>query len=266
MQTNSSQRREYGDLDEQSSQGGYSRSGDAVVEPPRNNRGAPSFAPSEEREGQNKGKLLFFAVILFLLATIAVIAVATIDTGKQEQDPIRSPTKRPLVPIPIYFSNATFFGHVGLYPGEALVPGDFIPSPSGDFQTGLTEDGNLVLEDLRSNNTRVVWSAGIIGGYRCYMQSDGNLVVRDKSDTALWRTGTSKHDGASFVVDDGGRIGLLWKDTLVWMNGIPGGEYKGRFSSGADNLVFPVRGIFYYAWVSTKREVTILYDCLLPFF
>ncbi|CAJ1938086.1 unnamed protein product [Cylindrotheca closterium] len=96
-----------------------------------------------------------------------------------------------------------------------------------------------------------IWSAGIQGS-DVYMQTDGNLIIR-KNGTSVWGSGTHKHDGATLIVDDGGRIGVRFMETLIWMQGLPQGFYQGPSS---EDLVFPVRGAFYYPWYPQTWKVS----------
>jgi hypothetical protein len=87
--------------------------------------------------------------------------------------------------------------------------------------------------------------AGVSGGYRCYMQSDGNVIVRDGDNKAKWTSHTSLNAGAHLAVDDGGRIAVISGMTPLWLDGVPRGQYKGASSNG---LLFPGRGLLYYPW------------------
>jgi hypothetical protein len=64
-----------------------------------------------------------------------------------------------------------------LEPGQILGPGEFRYSPRGLFKAGLDDSGQLVVQENSSSTT--IWSSGKSGGQMCYMQIDGNLVVRD---------------------------------------------------------------------------------------
>jgi hypothetical protein len=144
-----------------------------------------------------------------------------------------------------------FPGSIILRSGESLLPGDFVASPSGDFRVRMADRGDLVLEDMRLNTT--IWSAGVVGGVVCDMQDDGNVIIRNQLDESLWSTGTHKHDSSTLIVDDGGRIGVRYSETLVWMQGIPGAQYTGPSSN---DLIFPVRGAFYYSWYPQTWKVS----------
>ena len=105
---------------------------------------------------------------------------------------------------------------------------------------------------LRSNGD-IVWSAGTaLNGYRLYVQSDGNVIVRTSSKQAIWTSKTYGHAGAQLVVDDGGRLAVAEGDLAIWIQGIPRGTYSGR---PATNLQFPIRGIFYYSVRTMARRI-----------
>ncbi len=117
-------------------------------------------------------------------------------------------------------------------------------SPSGAYRVGLTSSGHFVLQD---SSFTIIWSAGISGGERCFMQADGNLIIRGNDNSPLWDTRTSNNDGARLIVDDGGRIGVVHGSTPLWMNGLPRGIYQTP-PAPSDDLQFPIRGAFYYPW------------------
>lgn len=132
---------------------------------------------------------------------------------------------------------------------EALQRGDFVFSPSGEFKAGFSFDGEFVLLDWQEN---LIWKSNVTNAFELFLQADGNLIMRDEDNNSLWSTKTSKNDGARFVIDDGGIMGLTYKfrdfgeETFVWMQGIPRREYTGP-PPGSD-LRYPIRGAFYYPW------------------
>jgi hypothetical protein len=123
-----------------------------------------------------------------------------------------------------------------------LERGDNVSSPSGEFNVHFNGAGDLVLDDQNGN---VVWSADVSGGLKCFMQPDGNLIIRNSIMTVLWTSHTSINEGAYLIVDDGGRLSVVLGSSTVWMAGLPRGEYTGPSSP---DLQFPIRGIFYYPW------------------
>jgi len=145
---------------------------------------------------------------------------------------------------------ATFSDKAFLGPNDSLRRGQYITSPSGNYSVGLTVEGDLVLQDSRLN---LIWSANTREGVGCYMQDDGNLVIRNKFRKSLWSSQTSKHDGSKLVVDDGGRVNIIYGTTVIWMQGIPSGKYT---SPSSNDLIFPVRGAFYYAWYPETWKVS----------
>eukprot|EP00980_Cylindrotheca_fusiformis_P012157 scaffold2939_cov123-Cylindrotheca_fusiformis.AAC.1 len=147
----------------------------------------------------------------------------------------------------------TFPATIVLGPNEDLRRGDVVVSPSGEYGVRMTENGELLLQDMRESSNVTIWSAGVTGAVVCTLQSDGNVVVRDRANRSLWSSGSHKHNKSILVVDDGGRIGVIYKDTYVWMEGVPQGKYTGPTSY---DLEFPVRGIFYYAWYPQTWKVS----------
>lgn len=145
---------------------------------------------------------------------------------------------------------------VVLYPNEYLEAGQFRYSPNGRFKVGLTErDGNFVLVETNLFGERVVWSARMDSGSnwvstldaRCFMQGDGNLVLRDsQTKKSIWMTRTHGNQQARLVLDDSGRVAVISGDglrTALWMNGVPREHYTGPSSN---DMMFPIRGAFYY--------------------
>jgi hypothetical protein len=160
--------------------------------------------------------------------------------------------------VPSSFATESYLETEALAPGESLSRGEFISSPSRIYDIGMLNNGNFILRD--SLTQEAIWSAGTFGGYKCYMQSDGNLIVRDEFQKKLWSSNTSKHPDSFFIVDDGGRIGVVHGSAFIWTHGIPRSEYTGPSSP---DLTFPVRGAFYYAWYAETWKVsgqTTLYE------
>jgi hypothetical protein len=139
---------------------------------------------------------------------------------------------------------------VVLWPNDFLERNQFVKSPSGRYRVGLTPSGHFVLQD---SSFTIIWSAGISGGERCFMQADGNLVIRGIDNSPLWDTCTTNNDGARLIVDNGGRIGVVHGSTPLWMNGLPRGIYQTPDAS--EDLQFPIRGAFYYAWYPETWDV-----------
>jgi hypothetical protein len=146
--------------------------------------------------------------------------------------------------------DSSFSESIVLTSDESLDKGIFVFSPNGKFKVGLTSVGDLVLQDKDSNT---IWSAKSSGGHKCFMQTDGNVVVRDIKSAVLWTSGTGDNNGASLVVDDGGYIAVIHDAYgAIWLDGIPRGEYDGPSSN---DLSFPVRGVFYYPWYPDTWEI-----------
>lgn len=180
------------------------------------------------------------------------ISILHIDTEEEigealeeevvEEVPEASPTGSPSGPHAINDVFQEFQASVVIDSNKFLARGDTVSSPSGEFIVRFNEVGDLVLDDQNGN---VVWSAGVSGGFRCFMQQDGNLIIRNSAMNGLWTSYTSSSEGARLIVDDGGRLSVVLGNSPVWMAGLPRGEYTGPSSP---DLQFPIRGVFYYPW------------------
>jgi hypothetical protein len=99
--------------------------------------------------------------------------------------------------------------------GFVLLEGEFICSSNERFRFGVV-DGDLSLWD----DTSLLWSSGLSyrsSGVYMYMQGDGNLVVRDETGDALWRSRTAGYIGSSLSLDDNGTAVIRSPDgTLLW--------------------------------------------------
>jgi hypothetical protein len=142
---------------------------------------------------------------------------------------------------------------VVLRPNEYLLGGQFRSSPNGKYRLELTEDGNLVLTYHGSNNRSTIWSTQTTGNdVRVYLQPDGNMLLRNAQRKTLWSTETHGYPGARLVLTDHGQLSIQtesWStstvSTAIWMDGVPRSIYRGPAPTNSD-LVFPVRGAFYY--------------------
>ena len=99
--------------------------------------------------------------------------------------------------------------------GFELSEGEFICSSNERFRFGVV-DGDLSLWD----DTSLLWSSGLSyrsSGVYMRMQEDGNLVVRDETGDALWRSRTAGYIGSSLSLDDNGTAVILSPDgTVLW--------------------------------------------------
>lgn len=134
-------------------------------------------------------------------------------------------------------------------PDRRLNQGDYVFSPSGRYRIGLTEDiGDFQLVDTA--NDEIIWNANITGGYRAYMQGDGNCIIRNESGKGLWSTKTSKNYDSQLVLDNGGMLGILYNESYLWIQGVPRDTYDDSTIGvpSSNDIQFPIRGAFYYPW------------------
>lgn len=57
------------------------------------------------------------------------------------------------------------------------------------------------------------------GQYRLVMQSDGNLVLYDQNNSALWATGTDGNPGSFLVIQDDGNVVVYKPNQPIWATG-----------------------------------------------
>eukprot|EP00934_Nitzschia_sp_Nitz4_P002631 Nitzschia sp. Nitz4//scaffold89_size161592//126958//128656//NITZ4_002394-RA/size161592-snap-gene-0.180-mRNA-1//-1//CDS//3329559664//2621//frame0 len=204
----------------------------------------------------------FLLVIVGGLIFVLYLVLRGVITRRSHQDALEppsggetSPTSAPVVDfiIPSDYPHQTV-----LASRKHLKVGQKVYSPSGNYFVSLLSSGDFVLANAWSNEP--LWSAGTSQGVRVHLQTDGNLVVRDKDEDALWTTKTHGHRNSVLTVDDGGQLALWWNPSSadvatsaisnvtsqqVWVGGIPRGAYLGPSSY---DLPVPTRGIFYYPW------------------
>ena len=99
-----------------------------------------------------------------------------------------------------------------LLTGNTLNKGKFLCSPNGVYEFGVSTTGDLVLK----SGSDVLWSANISSGIYMRVQGDGNFLVRNYSETTLWRTGTVGYSGAILYLDDNGVVILKAGSKNLW--------------------------------------------------
>jgi hypothetical protein len=84
------------------------------------------------------------------------------------------------------------------------------------------------------------------------LQTDGNALLRNARRETLWSSETHGYPGARLVLTDHGQLSIQTEDassstvsTAIWMGGVPRSIYRGPAPTNED-LVYPVRGVFYY--------------------
>jgi len=98
-----------------------------------------------------------------------------------------------------------------------LLRGEFIWSQDGSYKMGLVAStGELVIHSNARN--AINWSNGVVGGERIYMQSDGNLVVRNSNSRAIWNTESGGNEGAQIrlQIDNTGTASVISGSYRLW--------------------------------------------------
>ena len=107
-----------------------------------------------------------------------------------------------------------------LWPGQALQKD--VPLYSDDlvFRLVFQDDGNLVVYD---NQNRALWASGTNGqaASQCIMQTDGNLVIYGYYD-AIWASGTNGWYNAYLDMQDDGNLVIYYPVSYteaIWATG-----------------------------------------------
>lgn len=101
-------------------------------------------------------------------------------------------------------------------PEEMLLPGHSIRSANGQYEFILQSDGNLVL--YNSENV-ALWNSETNGktATMCIMQSDGNLVIYQSGGVSDWNSETNGNSGSYLVVENDGHVVIYTSSgTAIW--------------------------------------------------
>eukprot|EP00545_Synedropsis_sp_CCMP1620_P000405 CAMPEP_0119032184 /NCGR_PEP_ID=MMETSP1176-20130426/41921_1 /TAXON_ID=265551 /ORGANISM="Synedropsis recta cf, Strain CCMP1620" /LENGTH=553 /DNA_ID=CAMNT_0006988595 /DNA_START=200 /DNA_END=1861 /DNA_ORIENTATION=+ len=134
---------------------------------------------------------------------------------------------------------------VVLQSGASMSRNEAVYSPNGLYSFVMNENGDLI---LFGGDDEVLWRADGEGAEKCYMQSDGNLLLRKADRSSTWKSHTNGNYGAYLILDRGGQLAIISDDkdsTMpLWITGVP----KGKGFSKVASISFPVRGAFYFPW------------------
>jgi hypothetical protein len=104
--------------------------------------------------------------------------------------------------------------------GSMLRPGDYLESVDRQSVFRVQDDGNTVLY----TDFKPTWYTGMQGNVdRLVMQTDGNLVLYNKSNQPLWASGTNGNPGAYFAIQtDGNAVIYSASNVPLWASGTNG--------------------------------------------
>ncbi len=103
-----------------------------------------------------------------------------------------------------------------MFGGAQLLQGQSLRSIDSRFTLTMQTDGNLVLYD---NLNRALWHTNTAGRpyiTRCIMQNDGNLVLYDNSLVPYWATNTHMYPGSYLRLQDDGNLVIYQGTTARW--------------------------------------------------
>ncbi|MCB5182740.1 peroxidase [Streptomyces antimicrobicus] len=107
---------------------------------------------------------------------------------------------------------------IEVHRGTVLRPGDVLDA--GAVRLLLDTDGDLVLQD---DQERALWTSGTTGkGVDAYFSADGELRVRAAGGRTVWSSGTAGHEDARLLVRPSGDAVILAGDRRLWRVAAPG--------------------------------------------
>lgn len=103
-----------------------------------------------------------------------------------------------------------------LLPGQSLQKGDSLQSQNGQYTFVLQQDGNLVLYDA---NQRALWSSRTDGRAvsQAIMQTDGNFVIYGYPGP-IWASNTNGWYNAYLIVQNDGNV-VIYGHKAAWATG-----------------------------------------------
>lgn len=113
-------------------------------------------------------------------------------------------------------------GSASMAVGETLYLGEYMVSGNGAYRFYLQSDGNLVLRDWQTRES--FWSSGTHGqgGTRLNLQSDSNLVLYTDTGDAVWASNTVGSGANTLLLNNEGSLGLYQGNSSVWSVGLSG--------------------------------------------
>jgi len=103
--------------------------------------------------------------------------------------------------------------------------GDRLSSPSGTTLLILKPEGNLVLMKYKPGGQLIQqWESATTNRNvdRAVMQTDGNFVIYDKSNRAIWYSNTYGNPNSNLQVKENGTLAIISKaGQIIWSVGTP---------------------------------------------
>lgn len=139
---------------------------------------------------------------------------STLKDRRDPRGPRRHQGPRPSGPREGYYADQMIASeHRSLHPGQTLV------SKNGIYTLMMQNDCNLVIYRGTPSIQNAVWDTSTHGrGFNCRatMQSDGNFVVYDAFNRALFDTGTHGNANTILLMQDDGNLVIYAPHGPIW--------------------------------------------------
>ncbi|MCG8668320.1 MAG: DNRLRE domain-containing protein, partial [Pseudomonadales bacterium] len=125
-------------------------------------------------------------------------------------------------------------GNSAMNVGERLYSNEYLVSSNGLYRFYLQSDGNLVLRDWQTRDS--LWSSKTHNqnGVRLSLQSDSNLVLYTGTGAPVWASNTVGAGADRLVLNDDGSLALYQGNSVVWSVNGDGGNNGGGDTGGGD--------------------------------
>jgi hypothetical protein len=171
----------------------------------------------------------------FFKLALGCALVGSTWTAAAQSGPVGSAAQLQVIPLAISVRGDTLATNQSLAPDQALRSGN------GGFTLVLQTDGNVVLYNA---NQAALWSTDTQGkgGKKLVLQSDGNLVLYSASGSAVWSSNTVKSGAVRLILQsDGNLVMRNASGASVWATGTNGGD-SGGGSGGSGPVRFTSKG------------------------
>lgn len=138
---------------------------------------------------------------------------------------------------------------------QLIAKGSSLTSRNGTYRLMFQTDGNLVIYNRQN---QAIWSPNIAnkGGIKVILQGDGNFVIYNAQNKALYNTGSQGNPGAKLVMQNDGNVVIYNRaNKAVWDSRTAGGHYHPPSSSNVFSSIASTFGDAAKGIASVSKDV-----------